>query len=939
MPFRVLGRLAPPLPNPLDVVRAPDLAVLRFRFTNLRLTTLQGQLRLVRKVAAIPALVLVELPPQAFLEPILQEASDTSVSLGLANSFPTPPLAAAGLTRLAFQLPETVKSLPWALSALLAWEAWEPVVSPYARRVDRSIWLPGEPLPDGPPPDQVTAVELPFRLFLSGDELARWQANAFPVGLSGRTELWHARLAATAGKGVPVRAVGRRIGTLPAGFADNGSALTAEQRDDLVARTIGPDDPSTPPAYGPVRASQLAVSALGGWLGVAGVWAPGADIGVVGWRHSTTSGRDQAVRVVTIGRLLPFGHRAALISLTERRIVGHGDARAAWLVKQSRLVVLEPVRSFPKAGSADGTTDDRLFPLRQVRMLTTSTPPVDIDTDPGWPLVGPEAAPRNFLFKVLTTDASGRNVTFTMPMRFVAEDDDLAAMAAGYNSDQQGRFRVNGRAQELALSEPQLGTETPVYPIQSVNFGVIPKGPVSEPPQPVLRAFTLHLPAAARLNGTAKPHPATYATDWTQHKGDALVRLLDPQPVLDFSNDTQRVGALAAPSYSLDCVRRSVGLVPQLAGGDLAFNPATVLGDSKLLGGLFLRDLIGAGAQPPMLVDVVNANLPRRTKLSWVTPLQGSGVLAAGPNAQLTLNVDLPEPGSGVPNTVEALLTGISFEFGAIAVNIATLSYTALEGSPPTVGAALADPPVRFSGPLEFLDRLRQLLPADGFANPPAVTVDGTGIRAGYDLALPDVAIGAFAVQELSLSAGLSVPFTGEPTRVRFALARRDAPFRVAVSAFTGGGSVAVALGLDGIQQLEASLEFGGAVELDVGVASGGVVVVGGLALAFSESSPGGPGEVHLTAYVRATGAMEFLGLVALSVEVYIALDYRKQSNGATSLWGTARQTVEIEVAFFSKSVSFTVQREFAGSSADPDMHQSISEDEFLAYAAAFADD
>lgn len=110
-------------------------------------------------------------------------------------------------------------------------------------------------------------------------------------------------------------------------------------------------------------------------------------------------------------------------------------------------------------------------------------------------------------------------------------------------------------------------------------------------------------------------------------------------------------------------------------------------------------------------------------------------------------------------------------------------------------------------------------------------------------------------------------------------------------------------------------MEFGGSVDLDVGVASGGVRVTGGTYFSWQKS----PAKIVLSAFVRSVGALEFLGLVAITVDIYIGLDYVKEG-GQSALWGRARMSVEVEVPipFGSISVSFEVERRFAGSDGDP---------------------
>ena len=50
-----------------------------------------------------------------------------------------------------------------------------------------------------------------------------------------------------------------------------------------------------------------------------------------------------------------------------------------------------------------------------------------------------------------------------------------------------------------------------------------------------------------------------------------------------------------------------------------------------------------------------------------------------------------------------------------------------------------------------------------------------------------------------------------------------------------------------------------------------------------------------------------------------------------------ARLTVEVEIAFFSKSVSLEVERQFSGTSADPPFSALVAPDDWETYLAAFA--
>ncbi|MGI8632703.1 MAG: GNAT family N-acetyltransferase [Solirubrobacterales bacterium] len=131
-----------------------------------------------------------------------------------------------------------------------------------------------------------------------------------------------------------------------------------------------------------------------------------------------------------------------------------------------------------------------------------------------------------------------------------------------------------------------------------------------------------------------------------------------------------------------------------------------------------------------------------------------------------------------------------------------------------------------FSGPLSFLQDLRTALETIGLADGASVEVRTDRIVAGFATSLPSLALGMFTITNLSISTRLTIPFNGDPVAFTFAVAERHRPFIVTVSMFGGGGFFALELDSKGVKRIEASLEFGGSVSLDLVVASGGVSVM-----------------------------------------------------------------------------------------------------------------
>jgi len=136
------------------------------------------------------------------------------------------------------------------------------------------------------------------------------------------------------------------------------------------------------------------------------------------------------------------------------------------------------------------------------------------------------------------------------------------------------------------------------------------------------------------------------------------------------------------------------------------------------------------------------------------------------------------------------------------------------------------------------------------------------------------------------------------------------------------------------VELVEASLEFGGHLAIDLGVASGGVYIMAGIYFKGEQkTAPTTHVAVTLTGYLRAGGELEVLGIISISMEFYLGLTYESDGN---KVWGEARVTVEVHVLMFSTGVTVTCRREFA----DPpfSIQQMLpTKQTWIDYAEAFA--
>ena len=260
------------------------------------------------------------------------------------------------------------------------------------------------------------------------------------------------------------------------------------------------------------------------------------------------------------------------------------------------------------------------------------------------------------------------------------------------------------------------------------------------------------------------------------------------------------------------------------------------------------------------------------------------------------------------------------------------LYFRATTGSKTEIDVDLG--PLEWLGVLGFVDKLRQLIPTDGFSDPPSVAVDAQGISAGFSVGLPNVAVGVFNLSNMSMAAEVRLPFIGEAPTVGFSFCSRERPFTVAVLFLGGGGFFGLRLSPKKLVLLEAAVEFGATLALDFGVASGSVSCMAGVYLRL-EADDG-----SLTGYLRIRGEVDVLGLISASIEMYMGLTYEF---GSGKVIGKATITVEVEVLFFSASVSISAERKFAGSKGDPTFADALGpyvepDCAWITYCQAFAE-
>ena len=515
------------------------------------------------------------------------------------------------------------------------------------------------------PEDNETALELPYLLILSPNIFGGWAHAQLPVTSqkAKRTELWHTRLGVRTNSGVDeqseaLRTV-RAVWTLDPGFHDDAfsppphandpfrMSLDADDRYNLVhlssnytislpaiggRTTRGIYDPN------PVRVERLMLSSMGAWINSRGVWEPPNPLTIEEWRQRGTMGRDHYVRVVYKGYLFPFGHRASLVKITERKFHNNLPGNPAYLRQRMFIIVREPETTYGNTGlttpGPDDHSYDRQMPFRRVRITTLVTPNLNKpeDSDLGgllqslfWPRVGSA----DFQFHLIAEDFEGHEIEFTTPLLFA---DQAAAKDSTKMVIAQADFETSGpderrkrdlRGQKLMLADSSKPGDT-TFETQTITFGAeIPTIPQmshlgADSPQfyPAVRRAELIIPSLKHIADNHQAGEIKFAdaylkfglNDVANNHGQLFGEFVSGID-LNFSGKGDKSGALVTPNMKISGLSRVMGPVAGdvtkvVAGG---FDPKDFFAglSPQIFGCIDLFNLIG-GVDPGNLLDKID---------------------------------------------------------------------------------------------------------------------------------------------------------------------------------------------------------------------------------------------------------------------------------------------------------------------------------------------
>ena len=829
----------------------------------------------------------------------------------------------------------------------------------------------------------ITRVRMPYRFALKPPGGAtRLNHPAAPAERDGRVELWTSALELVQGDRTaegPIPVGLEALSQVPLGNPAWEAAIDSNK----LQHAIAPSDVTlaakqvTDTGIKPTL-NRLRMSTLGSWAELQGHW-PSSFLRVL--RYSGAMGRDQMQRTAVVGRLYPFGHTAIKFDETVRAFETERDessptSRAAALQTTTTIVVLDPVATFPCAELHPG------WPFDSVEILTKATPSGGVAGTPNTGEAMGAATLRvrgeNFRYECRGIDRAGRTVDFDLPMMFVPGADTAAARAL---------WKAQGPDFTTIVLDGQPLAVAPVPPpppgakaAQALADGEILPAP-EQATSVLARSLDLNLPASGaptmakvigRVPALERFAPATgevalsYAQPYLDNfftkaneKGQLFLKLATQQ-AMDLGGEA--AGGLASLGLPVSALSAGQGAVAgadlaKLAAGKLDLSFLDGLTGDKLLGIVPLEKLLPKDLDLDLadsyraVVDVLDGVTSQ--VLTWDVPIFNKGAVT-----EPFVRLDATEPGKarllikqttvGLSTTAECKIENVALEIHAsktpaanaeplVRVPLKSVSFTSTDGETPDVDLKLGR--ITFGGILGFVATLADVIDQEGFSDPPALAIREDGVDSTFEFPVPALAIGMFALENISIGSTFSLRFNGdEPVKLRFAFSRPEDPFRLTVAMLGGGGHLALGVSTKGLVELEGALEFGASISVDLVVASGSVEAMGGVGFHLDKSTD----VAVIFGYFRIRGELDVLSLIAVSVTLTLTLAYDFDTH---ELVGEATLAVSISVLFFHETVTLKMKRRFAGGNQDPTFLELMAPagrpglrpwDE---YCAAFAED
>ncbi len=531
----------------------------------------------------------------------------------------------------------------------------------------------------------------------------------------------------------------------------------------------------------------------------------------------------------------------------------------------------------------------------------------------------------------------------------------LSAIDSAWLSDanRDGRtMKFSKRSIAISSTGSSGDTSVDVNWMELARDGKIDETPCS----PQVSVLSTVLSSAEKIAGFSEELLLTFekngvVADPSQSGLEIFAYCLDPKSINFASLGSQSVGAIATPNVKIESLSRKYGPISFSESAAVKTQNQKPLlndffdSDAKILGGIAIQDILKAATSfseesAPSLVQKFNFSVPDfpnfpsanplasfepgpfygllsadelENRYSWSTDqLESFGPFLADDGCKLSLAgeivIDLGD-GSVIAKS-EAILEKFavclpSYDSSWIQVNFDSIEFSVDTSSKSEFSPYIRD--VEFGGPLSFVSELKKWLGGLGDKDSGLdVAVGAKGLTVSYGFSIPDISFAAFSLSNISLNYAAFLPFDGKPLNLAFAFGKRQSPFMLTVSGYTGAGYFEIVGDTTGPKELRLALEYGGRIGVNFGnIAKGHVLVMAGIYLRLAGDCS------LLQGYVRCSGHLSVLKIGSISQVIFIGLSYIPSSNSA---FGETRVTIKVKFGFVTIKQSFYAKKYFSGS-------------------------
>jgi len=314
----------------------------------------------------------------------------------------------------------------------------------------------------------------------------------------------------------------------------------------------------------PVKAEKLMLSALGSWIDFKLNIPEDVELlSIKAWLQRATMGRDHYIKIVERGNLFPFGHKALLVIIAERRIRTINNVNSAVLIQREFIIVKQPELFY---GKQQGSNDFIPFPFQRVEIkdLETEIFSKGIPNEASFiakELNVKDGSGKPNYFRLDIDDASGKTIRMEVPLAWIPATTLDAKNVIKYYNDSSWNYFTSGAANKPVSYARSLVPGDTSFETAGIIFKAreFPKNENGSTFYPEILESSIYVRQMEELTGKRKPVRIRLLDD--NNLSMVFAEFIDDEkPQLAFDN-TEKGGGFLSPNMNLSGLSKLTGLV------------------------------------------------------------------------------------------------------------------------------------------------------------------------------------------------------------------------------------------------------------------------------------------------------------------------------------------------------------------------------------------